>query len=133
LGEIVKGASPGKVKWINLLFEKIIHIINRQECELLNAEAKLNGFYDRKDYLTEMAKYMDILILLGASDVPIKAFRFDILRWMCENNEEQKRPYTFYELFYTHKMIGIYEALEGEMPKSLSQLKDYIKDIQSND
>ena len=127
LTPILTGSSPQKRKYANDLMNDLISELNKAEVINLNLIAKLDGFGSKDEYLTEYQKTLDILSLMGAGDIPYASLTNLNMRWISEHNEDQTSPFTFKQLYQTHRMLVIYESLENKMPESLSQLKDFFK------
>jgi hypothetical protein len=125
---ILIGATPQKKKYAKELFSDIISDLNICEVNLMNLKAKIAGFGDKNEWLGEYEKALDILILMGASDVPYSIITKTTVRWICEHNDEQKQPFTFVQLFQTHRMLTFYFGLEDKYPESLTELKKYFND-----
>lgn len=124
---LLKGASIQKKKYAEDLFMDIITDINKAELELLNLKAKVNGFDTTEGYMTELHKSLDILILMGANDIPYYMLNYKNIRWICEHNDKQTQPFTFVQLYNTNRMLTIFFGLEGRMPESTDELKNYFK------
>jgi hypothetical protein len=124
---LLKGASPQKIKYAKELFLDIITDLNTSELKLKNLEAKVNGFSNTDDYLTSYQKALDILILIGANDIPYDVLMYRNMRWICEHNDKQIKPFTFMQLYQTNKLLTMFEGLEDRMPESTDELKTYFE------
>jgi len=127
---LLKNASPGKKKYANDLFSDIITELNEAEIRVKNAESSLNGFIDKDQYLSEYHKALDILILLGAGDIPYNFLSKINMSWLLAHNDNQTRPFTFAQLYQMERMLRMFEGLEDRLPESGKELMDYFKDTQ---
>jgi hypothetical protein len=127
LNPLLTNASPQKKRYAKDLFTEIIGELNKNEYLIEKYKSKLNGFDNTEEYTTQFNKTLDILILMGASDVGLNTMQDVNLRWICEHNETQKRPFTFLELCQVDRMLTIFNGIEEKMPESLTELKNYFK------
>jgi hypothetical protein len=125
---LLSEASPQKKRYARELFLQIITELNLAELTVLNLKAKMSGFARTDDYLNEYEKALDILVLMGASDIPYGFLSRRNMRWICEHNEYQTRPFTFVELHQVEWMLRVFEGLEDRMPESSAELKTYFRD-----
>jgi hypothetical protein len=132
LEPLLAGASPQKKRYARELFLQVITELNLAELTVLNLKAKLNGFVNADDYRDEYEKALDILVLMGASDISYGFLSRRNMRWICEHNDNQSRPFTFVELYQVEWMLRAFEGVEDRMPESAEELKQYFKNA-SND
>jgi hypothetical protein len=127
LDPLLTSASPQKKRYAKELFTDIITDLNKAELEVQSLKVKLNGFNTVEDYISDHEKALDILILMGAGDVPFDFLTKKHMRWICEHNDNQTRPFLFSELYRIERMLRMFEGLEDRLPNSADELKDYFK------
>lgn len=128
LDPLLSGASPQKKKYANELFLDIITDLNKSEINAFNLKMKLDGFTNKDEYNSAYEKALDVLILMGAGDIPFDMLSKKNMRWLCEHNDNQNRPFTFKELYQVERMLRMFEGIEDRMPESSEELKNYFKD-----
>lgn len=124
---LLAGASPQKKKYANALFVDIITELNKAELTVFNLKMKLDGASNMDEYTSNYEKALDILSLMGAGDIPYDFLSKKNMRWICEHNDNQSRPFTFVELYQIERMLRMFEGIEERMPMSSQELKDYFK------